>query len=83
MKCYKIESSSGVGVYYITNFDKYDTYLYRFIHHKTDWQVAAPVWISRIDWSDKDDLEEISPLTLLVLFGEGPEEIIKRITGQK
>ena len=83
MKCFKSDKSSHYGVYYITNFDKSDTYLYKFIHHKVDWQVAGPTWSSRVNWSDTEDLEETSPLSLLVLLGESPEEIIRRITGQK
>lgn len=81
MKCFKIETAH-VGVYYITNFDKHDTYLYKFIHHNVDWQVAGPTWASRqklTDWK----IIEISPLTLLVLLGESPEGIVKRTKNKK
>jgi len=84
MKCFKLLNDARVGVYYITDFDKHDTYLYKYIHHDVKWQVAGPTWTSRQKLnSDKDNVNEISPLTLLVLLGESPEEVVRRITDKK
>jgi hypothetical protein len=75
MKCFRCPD----GVYYITDFDKTDTYLYHPPFAER-WMVAAPTWSYRLGWSDARDFVEISPLEILVLLGEDPNKIVEVCT---
>ena len=78
MKCYrKLWNWNGSFVYYIHD----DPRLERFVHKFILWSTEIPHWHRGIlPWGSGlslEDLEEISPLEILVMTGVGVEEAIE------